>query len=118
MLSTIAADDGRPGRLLAEEALTGAPFVQYVVPGDAVEDGTARIAEDPTLSKSATAAAAFYRTKELQIPIPEGLAARVSPLPAADSLVDLGGATRTAILTDSVTLFLRVIQRGGGELWG
>lgn len=58
---TLNEDDG----ILAEEAATSDPFVEYVLLGSTVEDGLLgwlAFGIDPTLSKSVNAAATLYET--------------------------------------------------------
>lgn len=62
---TLNEDDG----ILAEEAATSDPFVEYVLLGDTVEDGLLgwlAFGIDPTLSKSFNAAATLYETGGVQ----------------------------------------------------
>ncbi|KAG6361767.1 hypothetical protein INS49_009995 [Diaporthe citri] len=62
---TINADDG----ILAQEAATSDPFVEYVLLGDTVESGLLgwlAFGIDPTLSKSVNAAATLYETGGVQ----------------------------------------------------
>lgn len=62
---TLNEDDG----ILAQEAATSDPFVEYVLLGDTVEDGLLgwlAFGIDPTLSKNVNAAATLYETGGVQ----------------------------------------------------